>query len=141
LGATNRALQQRQQEGTTMTIEALGTVLILVGGLFALVLGLPLIVGVIRLDASHKRLLEYATQLRSRSSRVFVARKQPLSASNVTAEATMRGPLPEAGHELFGLPARPAAGPRGRSPLVVQSLSYGEAQVRSLEDRRTRHDT
>lgn len=120
-----------------MTIEALGTVLILVGGIFALVLGLPLIVGVIRLDASHKRLLEYATQLRSRSSRVFVVRKQPLSASNVSAEATIPAPLREADHELFGLPARPAIASGRGTPLVA---SHGAAQVCSLENRRASHD-
>lgn len=123
-----------------MTIESLGTVLILVGGIFALVLGLPLIVGVIRLDASHKRLLEYATQLRSRSSRVFVARKQPLSASNLSPEATVPGPLRVARQGLFGLPARPAIGSGRRSPLVVQCASHGEAQARSLEHRRPGHD-
>lgn len=123
-----------------MTIEALGTVLIVVGVMFALVLGLPLMVGVIRLDASHKRLLEYATQLRSRSSRVFVVRKQPLSASNVSTEATVPGPLQEAAHGLFGLPARPAIGLARRSPLVVQCASHGEAQARALEHRRPGHD-
>ena len=123
-----------------MTIESLGTVLILVGGIFALALGLPLIVGVIRLDASHKRLLEYATQLRSRSSIAFSVREHPLSALNVSTGEAMSGSLRQVSHKLFGLPARPAVGPRGRSPLVVQSLSHGEGQVRSLEDRRTRHD-
>jgi hypothetical protein len=123
-----------------MTIEALGTVLIVVGVVIALVLGLPLIVGVVRLDASHKRLLEYATQLRGRSSRVFVVRKQPLSASSVSAEATMPGPLREVGTELFGLPARRSSGPGRRSPLVVQCASHGEAQVRSLENSRASHD-
>ena len=123
-----------------MTIETLGTVLIAVGVVFALVLGLPLIVGVIRLDASHKRLLEYATQLRSRSSRVFVVRNRPLSTSNVSAETTLPDPLREVGHELLGLPARPAIGSGRGSPLVAQRSSHGEAQVRSLENRRASHD-
>ena len=50
-----------------MTVESLGTGLIVVGFVFAL-LGLPLIIGARRLGASHKRLLEYAAQLRTRSS-------------------------------------------------------------------------
>ncbi len=65
-----------------MTIATLGTLLIVVGIILA-TLGLPLIVGVIRLDASHKRLLEYATQLRSRSGAGAVVREPPRSASNV----------------------------------------------------------
>jgi len=52
-----------------MTIEALGTGLIAAGIVLALLLGLPLVIGIARLDASNKRLLEYAAQLASRSSR------------------------------------------------------------------------
>jgi hypothetical protein len=52
-----------------MTVETLGAVLIVVAILLALVLGLPLLIGVIRLDGSRKRLLGCAAQLRSRRSR------------------------------------------------------------------------
>ena len=54
-----------------MTVESLGTVLIVVGVVLAL-LGLPLIIGAVRLGASHKRLLEYAAQLRTRSGTATV---------------------------------------------------------------------
>jgi len=52
-----------------MTIEALGTALIVAGVVLGLVLGLPLVVGIIRLDASNRRLVEYAAQLAGRGSR------------------------------------------------------------------------
>ena len=55
-----------------MTVESLGTVLVVTGVVLAL-LGLPLIIGAVRLGASHKRLLEYAAQLRTRSGSAAVA--------------------------------------------------------------------
>jgi len=54
-----------------MTVESLGTVLIFVGIVLAL-LGLPLFIGAARLGASHKRLLEYAAYLRTRNGTATV---------------------------------------------------------------------
>ncbi len=71
-----------------MTIEAVGTWLIAGGVILALVLGLPLVIGIARLDASNKRLLEYAAQLASRSGR-FPAKEA--AATVWTASGGRRG--------------------------------------------------
>ncbi len=57
-----------------MTTESLGTVLIVFGVVLAL-LELPLIIGAARIGASHKRLLDYAAQLRARSGTAVVVKE------------------------------------------------------------------
>jgi hypothetical protein len=101
-----------------MTDEALGTVLIAIAVTLAFVVGLPLLIGVLRLDGSRKRLLGYAAQLRGRTS---------WSAASGWPE-TVRTVRAAGGQAETRIASR-------RATLVL-----GEAQVRLLEVRQARQE-
>jgi hypothetical protein len=110
-----------------MTIEALGTGLIAAGVVLALLLGLPLVIGIARLDASNKRLLEYAAQLASRSSRAASMSGPATARTGREAEGHVRAPIPVRRGTLVALGnAIPLPDPRENTPRQL-TLSSPES--------------
>jgi hypothetical protein len=101
-----------------MTDEALGVVLIAIAVSLAFVVGLPLLIGVLRLDGCRRRLLGYAAQLRGRTS----------------------------WSDADGWPetVRPGRAAGGQAETRIASrratVFLGKAQVRLLEVRQARQD-
>lgn len=82
-----------------MTTESLGTALIGLGVVLAL-LEIPLIIGAARVGASHKRLLEYAAQLRTRSGTPAFVQATFGGQGEIIGPAVIARPDPEEGNVL-----------------------------------------